>query len=94
MVHDEESSGETPSRKARSQPEELGIMDLAREVRNLKRKMEEKDKQIVRTLMTAYPFIDEVRNYRTPPNFKLPKHPIYDGLGDPRDHVISYQAKM
>nr|GMD52473.1 uncharacterized protein LOC109149038 [Ipomoea batatas] len=32
--------------------------------------------------------------YRAPTDLKIPEHATFDGMGDPREHLVSYQAKM
>nr|GLL27365.1 uncharacterized protein LOC109184675 [Ipomoea trifida] len=32
--------------------------------------------------------------YRAPRDIKFPEHATFDGTGDPREHLVSYQAKM
>nr|GLL37866.1 uncharacterized protein LOC109149038 [Ipomoea trifida] len=32
--------------------------------------------------------------YRAPSDLKIPEHATFDGMGDPREHLVSYQAKM
>ncbi|XP_019168028.1 PREDICTED: uncharacterized protein LOC109163777 [Ipomoea nil] len=67
---------------------------LAREVRNLKEQMEGRTKSPRRTLLTALPFSSEIMSYKVPGDFKFPEQATFDGSGDPREHLLSYQAKM
>ncbi|XP_019150235.1 PREDICTED: uncharacterized protein LOC109147053 [Ipomoea nil] len=46
------------------------------------------------TLLTALPFSSEIMSYKVPGDFKFPEQATFDGSGDPREHLLSYQAKM
>ncbi|XP_019150581.1 PREDICTED: uncharacterized protein LOC109147378 [Ipomoea nil] len=70
------------------------VAHLAREVRNLREQMEGRTKSPGRTLLTALPFSTEIMSYKVPGDFKFPKQATFDGFGDPREHLLSYQAKM
>ncbi|XP_019172505.1 PREDICTED: uncharacterized protein LOC109167889 [Ipomoea nil] len=70
------------------------MTDFATIVQELRRKVEDKERPPTDSLLTASPFSAEVQDYRASTGFKLPDHPTYDGTGDPRHHVISFQAKM
>ncbi|XP_019172666.1 PREDICTED: uncharacterized protein LOC109168066 [Ipomoea nil] len=56
--------------------------------------MEGRTKSPGRTLLTALPFSSEIMSYKVPGDFKFPEQASFDGSGDPREHLLSYQAKM
>ncbi|XP_019190240.1 PREDICTED: uncharacterized protein LOC109184675 [Ipomoea nil] len=56
--------------------------------------MEGKAKSPGRTLLTALPFSDEIMAFKIPGDFKFPEQATFDGTGDPREHLLNYQAKM
>ncbi|XP_019150178.1 PREDICTED: uncharacterized protein LOC109146985 [Ipomoea nil] len=70
------------------------MAQLAREVRDLKEQMGGKTKSPEQTLLTALPFSSEIMSYKVPDDFKFPEQTTFDGSGDPREHLLSYQAKM
>ncbi|XP_019184506.1 PREDICTED: uncharacterized protein LOC109179474 [Ipomoea nil] len=56
--------------------------------------MEGRTKSPGRTLLTALPFFSEIMSYKVPGDFKFPEQATFNGSGDPREHLLSYQAKM
>ncbi|XP_019150582.1 PREDICTED: uncharacterized protein LOC109147379 [Ipomoea nil] len=56
--------------------------------------MEGRTKSLGLTLLTALPFSTEIMSYKVPGDFKFPEQATFDGSGDPREHLLSYQAKM
>ncbi|XP_019166540.1 PREDICTED: uncharacterized protein LOC109162276 [Ipomoea nil] len=56
--------------------------------------MEEMTKSPGRTFLTALPFSSEIMSYKVPGDFKFLEQATFDGSGDPREHLLSYQAKM
>ncbi|XP_019198957.1 PREDICTED: uncharacterized protein LOC109192711 [Ipomoea nil] len=53
-----------------------------------------KTKSPGQTLLTALPFSSEIMSYKVPGDFKFPEQATFDGSGDQREHLLSYQAKM
>nr|GMC69157.1 uncharacterized protein LOC109155302 [Ipomoea batatas] len=45
-------------------------------------------------MLTTSPFTTEIIEYRAPVDIKILEHATFDGTGDPREHLVSYQAKM
>ncbi|XP_031127587.1 uncharacterized protein LOC116029683 [Ipomoea triloba] len=86
-----ESSGESPiePRYRRSQME-----GFERRLQNLQDQFEGKVRPSAENLLTSSPFTDEIMDYRAPADLKIPEHATFDGTGDPREHLVSYQAKM
>ncbi|XP_019190603.1 PREDICTED: uncharacterized protein LOC109185061 [Ipomoea nil] len=70
------------------------VARLTQEVRNLKERVEGRTKSPCRTLLTTFPFSTEIMTFKIPGDFKFPEQAIFDGSGDPREHLLSYQAKM
>ncbi|XP_019181992.1 PREDICTED: uncharacterized protein LOC109177146 [Ipomoea nil] len=56
--------------------------------------MEGRTKSPRQTLLTALPFSSEIMSYKVPGDFKFPEQATFDESGDPREHLLSYQAKM
>ncbi|XP_019179294.1 PREDICTED: uncharacterized protein LOC109174517 [Ipomoea nil] len=56
--------------------------------------MRGKSKSPGQTLLTALPFSSEIMSYKVPGDFKFPEQATFDGSGDPREHLLGYQAKM
>ncbi|KAF3444899.1 hypothetical protein FNV43_RR14592 [Rhamnella rubrinervis] len=40
------------------------------------------------------PFVDEITAVNTPAGFSTPKFSLYDGIADPRDHIIHFKQAM
>ncbi|XP_019172915.1 PREDICTED: uncharacterized protein LOC109168357 [Ipomoea nil] len=56
--------------------------------------MEGRTKSPGRTLLTALPFSSEIMSYKVPGDFKFSEQATFDGSSDPREHLLSYQAKI
>ncbi|XP_019178352.1 PREDICTED: uncharacterized protein LOC109173566 [Ipomoea nil] len=56
--------------------------------------MEGRTKSPGQTLLTALPFSSEIMFYKVLGDFKFPEQATFDGSRDPREHLLSYQAKM
>ncbi|XP_031102019.1 uncharacterized protein LOC116005926 [Ipomoea triloba] len=86
-----ESSAESPTepKYRRSQME-----GFERRLQNLQDQFEGKVRPSAENLLTSLPFVDEIMDYRAPADLKIPEHATFDGTGDPREHLVSYQAKM
>jgi hypothetical protein len=41
---------------------------------------------------TAPPFTDQIMSCQLPGKFKMPEIPVYTGLGDPIEHLVSFRA--
>ncbi|XP_019166965.1 PREDICTED: uncharacterized protein LOC109162736 [Ipomoea nil] len=68
---------------------------LAKEVRDLQRKVEGgRDRLTAASLLSASPFSMRIQEYHAPRDFKCPTMPTYDGMEDPSDHLVRFQAKM
>ncbi|XP_031124240.1 uncharacterized protein LOC116026954 [Ipomoea triloba] len=65
-----------------------------RRLQDLQDQFEGKVRPSAENLLTSSPFVDEIIDYRAPADLKIPKHATFDGTGDPREHLVSYQAKM
>ncbi|XP_019154324.1 PREDICTED: uncharacterized protein LOC109150802 [Ipomoea nil] len=88
-----EGSGETPELGQGNR--NRGTAELAREVRDLQRKVEGRgDRPTARSLLSASPFSMKIQEYRAPRDFKCLTMPTYDGTGDPSDHLVGFQEKM
>ncbi|XP_019188934.1 PREDICTED: uncharacterized protein LOC109183296 [Ipomoea nil] len=70
------------------------VAHLVQEVRNLKEQVEGRTKSPGRTLLTALPFSTEIITFKMPGDFKFREQATFDGSSDPREHLLSYQAKM
>ncbi|XP_031099750.1 uncharacterized protein LOC116003948 [Ipomoea triloba] len=86
-----ESSEESPAepKYRRSQME-----GFERRLQNLQDQFEGKVRPSAENLLTSSPFVDEIMDYRAPADLKIPEHATFDGTGDPREHLVRYQAKM
>ncbi|XP_031096954.1 uncharacterized protein LOC116001204 [Ipomoea triloba] len=86
-----ESSAESPAepKYRRSQME-----GFERRLQNLQDQFKGKVRPSAENLLTSSPFVDEIMDYRAPADLKIPEHVTFDGTGDPREHLVSYQAKM
>ncbi|XP_031106186.1 uncharacterized protein LOC116010822 [Ipomoea triloba] len=85
-----ESSGESPVGRGR-RPE--NIVALARQVRDLQNQVNGNHGD-AQSFLRACPFSRDIMAFQTPTKFKLPKNLTYDGTGDPREHLLSFQARM
>ncbi|XP_019195639.1 PREDICTED: uncharacterized protein LOC109189301 [Ipomoea nil] len=70
------------------------MVGLFAAVQELQQMVEGRDRLVADSHLTASPFLAQVQTYNAPAGFKLSDHPTFYGSGDPRDHVISFQAKM
>ncbi|XP_019163610.1 PREDICTED: uncharacterized protein LOC109159953 [Ipomoea nil] len=90
----ESEVGESTESTGNRTQERVEVANLAQEVRNLKEQVEGKAKAPGRSLLTALPFSAEIMAFKIPGDFKFPEQATFDGSGDPREHLLSYQAKM
>lgn len=88
LVH--ESSGESPAGRGRRLDE---VVALARQVQDLQDQVNGMTGN-ARSFLRAYPFSQEIMAYKTSTKFKLPENLTYDGTGNPKEHLISFQARM
>ncbi|KAK2997564.1 hypothetical protein RJ639_026128 [Escallonia herrerae] len=43
---------------------------------------------------SGYPLSEAIEKAKLPPNFRMPQCDLYDGTGDPREHVYQFQTNM
>ncbi|XP_031120832.1 uncharacterized protein LOC116024068 [Ipomoea triloba] len=67
---------------------------FARKLQNLQDQLEGKIRPSAENILTSSPFTAEIVDYKAPSDIKILEHATYDGTGDPREHLVSYQAKM
>lgn len=67
---------------------------FARKFQNLQDQLEGKIRPSAKNLLISSPFTTEIVDYKAPSDIKIPEHATYDGTGDPREHLVNYQAKM
>ncbi|XP_019162234.1 PREDICTED: uncharacterized protein LOC109158509 [Ipomoea nil] len=90
----ESEVGESAESTGNHTQERVEMANLAQEVRNLKEQVEGRAKAPGRALLTSLPFSSEIMAFKIPGDFKFPEQATFDGSGDPREHLLSYQAKM
>lgn len=69
------------------------MADLEKDIREIKRKTEGKEKPITRNPLISLPFAYEILAYKASREFKASSHTTYDGTRDLGDHLISFQVK-
>lgn len=81
----EESRAESPTIRRGDQ-----LADLVGELQRLKKHNEGNDAPAARNLLALSLFNQDILTYQAPKDFKAPNHSSYDGLDDPRDHLLGF----
>ena len=51
-------------------------------------------KEEERVMEASLPFASEILEMEIPTKFKMPQLPVFDGMGNPVIHIVSYRNKM
>ncbi|VFQ89706.1 unnamed protein product, partial [Cuscuta campestris] len=85
---------QSPSRTERTKVPERGMTELAREIAELKRRVETKSPYSQPILRTVTPFTPRVMSVPLPTNFRPWQIKAYSGTMDPQDHLSKFYASM
>ncbi|VFQ78634.1 unnamed protein product [Cuscuta campestris] len=85
---------QSPSRTEKTKVPERGMTELAREIAELKRRVETKSPYSQPILRTVTPFTPRVMSVPLPTNFRPWQIKAYSGTRDPHDHLSKFYASM
>ncbi|VFQ93070.1 unnamed protein product [Cuscuta campestris] len=85
---------QSPSRTEKTKVPERGMTELAREIAELKRRVETKSPYSQPILRTVTPFTPRVMSVPLPTNFRPWQIKAYSGTTDPQDHLSKFYASM
>ncbi|VFQ60871.1 unnamed protein product [Cuscuta campestris] len=85
---------QSPTRTEKTKVPERGMTELAREIAELKRRVETKSPYSQPILRTVTPFTPRVMSVPLPANFRPWQIKAYSGTTDPQDHLSKFYASM
>ncbi|VFQ96838.1 unnamed protein product [Cuscuta campestris] len=85
---------QSPSRTEKTKVPERGMTELAREIAELKRRVETKSPYSQAILRTVTPFTPRVMSVPLPTNFRPWQIKAYSGTTDSQDHLSKFYASM
>ncbi|VFQ98405.1 unnamed protein product [Cuscuta campestris] len=84
----------SPTRTEKMKVSDQGVSRLAREIAELKRRVETRDPYSQPILRTVTPFTPRVMSIPLPANFRPWQIKAYNGTVDPQDHLSKFYAPM
>ncbi|VFQ98589.1 unnamed protein product [Cuscuta campestris] len=85
---------QSPTRTEKTKVPERGMTELAREITELKRRVETKSPYSQPILRTVTPFTPRVMSVPLPTNFRPWQIKAYSGTTDPQNHLSKFYASM
>ncbi|VFQ69328.1 unnamed protein product [Cuscuta campestris] len=93
-THERTQRRQSPTRTEKTKIPEQGMTELAREIAELKRRVETNSPYSQPILRTVTPFTPRVMSVPLPTNFRPWQIKAYSGTTNPRDHFSKFYASM